>query len=474
MTTETTANEVDELDDVSVRHEPKTRALRRFTGAYALGTLGTTLFWGAAGMVLLPLQVQGLELHHYFNGADAAVDLTQLANLKHQVDAGAVVPTAEQARLLDLYRQYDTARASSLSVIHAVAAACTLLLQPIIGVLSDHTHSRWGRRAPWIAAGAVAGAGLTIAMRFAPTIGALVVLWSLVSLAVNTVETPRSATVADRVPAQRIATTSAVTGVIGYFGAIAASFTAGQLFAAIGLDAYYPLAIAMLLLSLLFVVIAPDRSSKDMPRRALHIRAVLGAFVSALRDRDYRWVWTAKLLFAIGYAMAGTYAVYMLQSYVRPALSADDAAQTAPLLQMSALPLTLIAMVVAARWSDRIGRRKPFVIGASLVMAVSFLIPVVWPTLPAFFIQAIVAGLGYGAFLVVDQALFIDVLPDKHSAGRDLGLAQGANNLGNAIAPVIAGGIIALAAGSYNLILPMGCAIVVLAALAILPVRRAR
>ena len=38
-----------------------------------------------------------------------------------------------------------------------------LVLQPIVGVLSDATTTRWGKRKPWIAA----GAALTVRMRFA-------------------------------------------------------------------------------------------------------------------------------------------------------------------------------------------------------------------------------------------------------------------------------------------------------------------
>ncbi len=79
---------------------------------------------------------------------------------------------------------------------------------------------------------------------------------------------------------------------------------------------------------------------------------------------------------------------------------------------------------------DQPGRRKPFVIVASVLMAVSMAIPLISPTLIALFIQTVLAALAFGIDGHVDQALFIDVLPDENAAGRDLGVANIATNLG--------------------------------------------
>ena len=87
---------------------------------------------------------------------------------------------------------------------------------------------------------------------------------------------------------------------------------------------------------------------------------------------------------------------------------------------------------------DQPGRRKPFVIVASVLMAISMAIPLISPTLIALFIQTVLAALAFGIDGHVDQALFIDVLPDENAAGRDLGVANIATNLGQALGPIIA------------------------------------
>jgi len=58
---------------------------------------------------------------------------------------------------------------------------------------------------------------------------------------------------------------------------------------------------------------------------------------------------------------------------------------------------------------DQPGRRKPFVIVASVLMAVSMAIPLISPTLIALFIQTVLAALagGYGMVWVVALVLVL-------------------------------------------------------------------
>src|SRR3954470_8729771 len=49
-------------------------------------------------------------------------------------------------------------KARDLAIVFAVTSIFSTLTTPIAGALSDRTRSRWGRRTPWIAIGAVVGA----------------------------------------------------------------------------------------------------------------------------------------------------------------------------------------------------------------------------------------------------------------------------------------------------------------------------
>lgn len=456
----------------SPRYEPKTKPYRRYVTGYALASVAFSLMWGAVLTVLLPLHVQGLEFARIF-GPHSGVDLAALETLRAQVAAGAVAPSAAQSVQLHLLAQFNASRATSLSLVTSAGVVLGMVLSPIVGLLSDRTRSRWGRRAPYIAAGAVAGGAAVSLMPLVPNVALLVIAWSLVQVA-GTAQGPLVATVADRIPEERLATVSAVTGLVVYVAAIIGAVVAGGLFATVGLASYFPFAILLVVLVLPLLLIARDRSSRDMPTERIALRTVLSSFVTALRDRDYRLAWISKVLLWTGFGIGTTYGVYMLQSYISPALSAAQAAQTAPLLQVVALPATILSMAISGRLSDKLRRRKAFVIGASVVLAAGFLVPWAWPTLPAMFIQAALGGLGLGAFLVVDQAMFIDLLPDPTAAARDLGLSSVGQNLGNAIAPIVAGTAVAIFAGAYWPVWPVAFLVAAISALVILPIRRVR
>lgn len=473
MTTEVPTTAPATAPGVSAKYAPGGK-LRRYMLTYSLANLGINLIWGGVLAILIPLHVQGIEFAQYFTGADAGVNLQELTALQAQVSAGAVNASAEQERLLGLLGQYEAAKAGGLALVSSVGVILTMLIQPVVGMLSDRTRSRLGRRAPFIVGGVVGGGILLIALSFAPTLALVVILLSLLQLSVNIAQGPLTTTVADRVPEERLATVSAVTGLVSYIGSIAGSVAAGTLFAALGLAAYYPFVVLLVLLPLIFVFVSRDRSSKSMEVAPLRTRDLFKSYGYALRSRDFRWAWIAKVVLFVGVGVSSVYSIYMLQAYVQPTLSAAEAAQTAPLLGLVALPGTLVGMAVVGRWSDRISRRKPFVFVASIVMASSFLVPFFWATVPALFIQSAIMGVGLGAFLVVDQALFIDVLPDASSAGRDLGMASLGQNLGSALGPLLAGLVVSLSGGFYGYVWPVAFVIALLAAFAILPIRGAR
>ena len=459
---------------VSVRYQPKSRALRGYMLFYGIASLGIALFLGSVTGILLPLHVQQLEFAHLFSGIDAHLNLQTLNELKTQVDAGLLEPTADQHRLLGLLAQFNSARASSLSLVTSVGMFTTMLIQPVVGMLSDLTRSKWGRRVPWIAAGAVVGAALAALLPASPTIAILVIVWSLAQLVVSIAQGPLLTTVVDRVPKSRIGAASAVTGLIAFLGAIGGSLLAGSLFAAMGLAAYLPIALMLVLTVLSFVLFARDRSSAKLAVEPLRIRTFFDSYVRAFADRDFRWAWIAKVLLYIGFGIVNVYTIYMLQSYVTPALSASQALQIAPLMSFASLPPALIGMVLSGRWSDKIGRRKPFVIVSSVIMALAFLIPLAWPTLAALFVAVAVAGFGMGTFVVVDQALFIELLPDPESTGRDLGVATLGGNLGQAIGPALAGGVVVSAGGNYGAVWPVAFIVALAAGFAIIPIKRVR
>ena len=84
-----------------------------------------------------------------------------------------------------------------------------------------------------------------------------------------------------------------------------------------------------------------------------------------------------------------------------------------------------------------------------------------------------IAGLGYAVYSAVDQALLVDVLPNKEEAGKDLGILNLANTVGQVLAPVVVGAIV-LATGSYAALFPIAVVAVLLGAVFIMLIRRVK
>ena len=383
----------------------------------------------------------------WFTGNDTGANLEQLTTLKQQIDTGTATATADQARQLAILAHFDAARAQALSIIASLGVILTMLIQPLVGVAFDSTRSRMGRRAPWILFGTLAGAVLPRRPSLcADNRSPCHPLDARAGVAQHVLRTPRTI-LADRMPENRRGTASALGGLGNFFGGVLGGVSAGFLFGILGLDLYFIIAALVAFTGVMFVIFARDASSKDLDVPKLNWKKFLVGFTIALRSRNFRFVWVARILLTFGYAVSTALSLYMMQSYIRPALNAQVATQTAG-LPLVGVPFIIIAVLVAGRLSDKLQKRRVFVVVSSGLMAASMLIPILSPTLPALFAQAIVGGIAFGTYLPVDQALFIDVLPDQKAAGRDLGVAALGSNLGQALGPALAGMVVAIT-GAY-------------------------
>ena len=449
------------------------RALARYTLWLSVALGATSAIYTCVPAVMLPNQVQSITVDDYFGGDGSEVDLTELSDLKSDVDDGNVEPTAEQRRLIDAYEDFDAARTSSLALVTTLAAIVTILFGVFIGVASDRTRSRRGRRAPWIVAGGLLGAAVLVGMIFSPSVALLALLWPLCIIVMAFAQAPMTATIADRVPPERVGRVSSMTGVGAFVGGVAGIVLSGLLFGTVGLGMYAVLGAALLASTAVFVARNPDRSSTDLELPAFNLRQFLRELLIPLRAPDFRWVWIARALLFFGYTLSSALSFFMLQSYVHPAMSSAEATRFVPVLGGISAPVILLAAVFSGRLSDRIGRRKPFVIGASALMAASMLIPLVSPTVPAMVAQTVLTGLAFGVYIPVDQALAIDVLPDAHGVGRDIAIFTIAVSVGQVLAPLLGAAVVAVTDG-YRMIWACAFVLVALAAAAILPVKKVR
>jgi MFS family permease len=135
--------------------------------------------------------------------------------------------------------------------------------------------------------------------------------------------------------------------------------------------------------------------------------------------------------------------------------------------------VVVAASLVGGRLSDRTGRRKIFVLTASVVYGIAMFVVAVANSFNGFLVGMAIGGLGFGIYVAVDLALVADVLPNKDNA-KDLGVFNIASPLPFSIAPAVAPAILALGGGSYGGLYAFAGICAVLGAVAILPVKRVR
>jgi MFS family permease len=89
------------------------------------------------------------------------------------------------------------------------------------------------------------------------------------------------------------------------------------------------------------------------------------------------------------------------------------------------------------------------------------------------FLFAVLSGFGFGAYQAVDYALVTQVLPSQAGAGRDLGIINISATLPQTFGAAAAGLIVTLF-GGYGALFPIAAVIVIVGAIAIIPVRSVR
>ncbi len=427
MTTTSTPPAADGATPADVTTAERVRIqgpLRSLLLWFVPGTLGIFILWGAIPTVLLPLQVEQLD---------------------------------------------PANKVANLAIVTTIGALAAMIAQPVAGTISDRTRSRFGNRAPYIVGGALVGGLALVALGLSSSILMVALCWTLVQVSFNVVQGPYSAMLPDRVPESVRGTFAAVIGAMTMVGSLGGVILASLLAGSIP-GAYLVLAGVSVVLLTLFAVFTGPRDNRAEPRAAFRVRDFLLTFwVNPIAHPDFFWAFTGRLLLYTGYFLVVAYQLYLLQDYIG---LGDQAVVLLPLVSAAALPTLVLAVAISGPWSDRVGRRKPFVVASSLIVGLAQVVPWVWPTFEGMIVFALLAGLGFGAFQAVDTALVSQVLPDSHAHAKDLGVVNIAATLPQTIAPAIAGAVV-LAFGFVGLF-PAAITLSVLGALAVLPIRSVR
>ena len=338
-----------------------------------------------------------------------------------------------------------------LALVTGAGAAVSLVANPLFGAFSDRTSSRFGRRVPWVLAGAILGAAALIGLAGAPNVAVMTLLWCLVQAGCNGAYAAITAAVPDRVPVPQRATVGGLAAMgqtVGILlGAVIAAVVSGNF--ALG---YLACAAALVAGVVMYLFKSDDAPLPAAARPALNWADFLLSFIRPLRHPDFAWAWITRLLVNIGNHMVTLYLLFFLADavHLKETTGMEPAVGVLVLTGLYCV-FVIITSVIGGRLSDRMGKRKPLVIASSAIIAAASLILAFAPTWIGGIVGASVLGIGFGAYLAVDFALITQVLPSAGDRGKDLGVINIANSLPQVIAPVLAWPFVTLWGGYVSL-----------------------
>lgn len=359
-----------------------------------------------------------------------------------------LLPAIQVTLALRVQQITPDGKAAALSVVLAVGATVALVSQNIIGALSDRTTSRFGMRRPWLVAGVLLGAASLGFLAIAPNVPALVLAWALVQLTFNIILAALNPIVPDQIPTTHRGRVSAVIGLTQQVGVVG-----GILLIQVFLPNLALAIVAPGLLSIVTVVILvavlKDRRLAPADKRPFRFKEFLQAYwVNPRTAPDFAWAWLSRFLMYCGGATLVGYQTYFLQSQF--GFTAQTVTPVIFGLAATGAVSVVIGSIVFGTISDRIGRRKIFVIISASVQGFALAFIAFSPSIASYFVAALISGIASGCYVAVDVAMVTEVLPSAEDAGKDLGVFHLASVLPQMIVPVVAPLFLAIGGGEAN------------------------
>ena len=374
-----------------------------------------------------------------------------------------------------------------------------LLVQALMGLLSDRSTLRWGRRRPFILVGTLLNMASLVAIGASPGYWFLFGAVMLSQIASNIAHGAEQGLIPDLVPEDRRGRFSGFKSVMELLPVVIVALTIGKLIAAGQMWAGILVATGILFLSMAITMFVHEEPLRKPPGPldwepfgrlvamtlvflvvilglgegvegigrlldnvdsvttllvvmgiagllAMVVAVVVGVWASvrisiggeaARRCPSFTWWVINRLAFLVGVNSLSSFAVYFLQA--RLGLKGEAAAGPASQLMMIVGILILVCALPSGWLADRMGRKR-LVALSGIVAAVGVLVLVLAPSMTVIYVGGCIVGAATGTFFTANWAMGTDVVP-KEEAGRYLGISNLAGAGAGAVGGYIGGPI---------------------------------
>jgi MFS family permease len=416
----------------------------------------------------------------------------------------------------------EAQKGSYVGTLRLWTLMAALLFQALIGMISDHTMTRWGRRKPFIFFGVLFEIIVVLSIGFTAGMSGLTGYWMLFFLVMlsmlgaNSAHAATQALIPDLVPDEKKGIFSGIKAALELpVPLIFVSFVVAKQIAAGNMWGGLVSLCIVLLVCMLITMFAPHRTAtEELPplnwSPFLRLTAMTGAFTllilgmgevvqwvvtqtsgvvlvgaiglagmlvavflgvwvsvrislgeEALQHRSFIWWVVNRLAFLVAATNLAGFMVFFLQEKF-PELAGEKAAGPAATIVMF-VGIFILLMAIPSGWlADRFGK-KALVALAGLLVTLGTALVVTAPTMSLLYVGGCVVGAGVGLFYSANWALGTEIVPSAQ-AGRFLGIQNLAGAGAGAVGAYI-GGTIADSMGYVLLMSIYG----VMALLSILP-----
>jgi len=343
-----------------------------------------------------------------------------------------------------------------VGILMAVDNILGVIIQPIMGTVSDNTRSKYGRRMPYIIVGVICSAIFfaLIPTGFLPS-GSLPILliWIfLFSLSMGFYRSQAVSLMPDFVKPQHRSKANAIINIMGGIGAIVA-YTMGSASDVLGLQLIFIIASIIMVVALLVLVLTVNENDAYSYKLLLEVErkegkvkkkkekvGLIKSFKDILKEDDKSTLFILLAIFAWFIGYRGLEAFFSIYAATGPngILNQSDAF-AGFMFNFVAIPFILTAFPISLL-ASRIGRKKCIQIGL-IIMILSMLVGFLFQTLTVTMIILVLFGIGW-AFVNVNSIVIVwELAPSVKKIGTYTGLYYFFSVLAGVIGPGIVGGL---------------------------------
>jgi len=328
-------------------------------------------------------------------------------------------------------------RNSLYGLLTAVGLVVAMLATPVSGMWSDRTVSRWGRRRPWMVAGALLASLCLYGLVSAPGCLALGAWYIALQLCSNLAHGPGQGLIPDCVPENQRGIASGIKSFLDMLGVVAAALVMGRVLGG-GSRAFVQAALVVIgvLLGSLAITLGgahePSAAPPPSARRGSVWKRIASVYaIDLVKHRRYGQLLASRFCVLLGVYAVQAFGYYFVEDAIAPP---DPNATVGRLMAVIGVSV-MVASYPAGYLSERWGRR-PLSVAACAAAALGMALLGQSHDVRSIVVLGAVIGMAMGAFNATNWAWATDLVPPEE-AGRYLGLSNLATAGSGAVARLV-------------------------------------